>query len=178
MVISGRIFVIGMLLVVLASAMIMAFWPQLGFWHWPLLGVIVAAVIWVIILALHGSEPPRLEESDDIRNLGDARWRELIRGTSKSLVEMNYRYSVRIDEQSRSDRRCFNAEVNTIRIGFIPAIIYDYDTDRQGVGYVAFVYDGRRWRGPGLPCPDGVNEAVKHAAKCIAPLATDEETEY
>ena len=38
---------------------------------------------------------------------------------------------------------------------FVPAVITDNDDDRQGYGYVAFVYDQHRWRGPGLPCPAG-----------------------
>ncbi|MHC5022601.1 MAG: hypothetical protein ACYTGG_01645 [Planctomycetota bacterium] len=117
-------------------------------------------------------------EPDDIDKLSEARRRELMRGTSLYLRERSYRYSVRLPGEDLGERHCFTAEVNTIRLGFIPAVIIDNTNDRQGYGYVAFVYDGHRWRGPGLPCPDGQEEAVRHAARCVSPLATDEETTY
>jgi hypothetical protein len=60
----------------------------------------------------------------------------------------------------------------------VPVVVTDNTNDRQGFGYVAFVHDGVRWRGPGLPCPDDPALAVKHAARCVSPLATEEETRY
>ena len=48
---------------------------------------------------------------------------------------------------------------------------YLADVLYQGFGYAAFVHDGDRWRGPGLPCPPGQSDAVKHAARCVSPLA-------
>jgi len=119
---------------------------------------------------------PQFRETSDIRELSNDRRRELMRGTSMFLRDSRYRYSIRLDGSDSSRRREFNAEVNKVRLGFIPAIISDTTTDREGPGYVAFVYDGRRWRGPGLPCPADQTEAVKHAAKCVSPLASDEET--
>ena len=91
---------------------------------------------------------------------------------------MNYRYSIRRDPADGGERQCFSAEVNTIRLGFVPVFITDNTNDRQGPGYVAFVYDGKRWRGPGLPCPAGQAEAVRHAARSVSPLATEEETAF
>ena len=85
---------------------------------------------------------------------------------------------VRLDTTDSADHRAFSAEVNTIRLGFVPAIITDNTNDRQGFGYVAFVHDGTRWRGPGLPCPADQSEAVQHAARCVSPLATEEETHF
>jgi hypothetical protein len=114
----------------------------------------------------------------DIDRVAEERRRELVRGTRMHLRNMKYRYSVRFDATKAGDRRCFSAEVNTIRLGFVPVFIIDNNTDRQGFGYLAFVHDGRRWRGPGLPCPADQTEAVRHAARCVAPLATEEETRF
>ncbi len=98
---------------------------------------------------------------------------ELLRGTSLHLHEMKYRYSVRIDHNQTVDRCCFNADVNTINLGFVPVVITDSATDKQGYGFVAFVYDGNRWLGPGLPCPGTKEQAIAYAQKNVAPL--DEE---
>jgi hypothetical protein len=112
-------------------------------------------------------------ESNQIGLVPEDRIREMIRGTSMHLREMKYRYSVRADPGERS---CFNAEVNTIKLGFVPVIITDNHTDKQGVGYVAFPYDGRRWRGPGLPCAGSPQEAVAHATRCVEPLGGEDTT--
>lgn len=119
---------------------------------------------------------PRGPEPENVDELSDARLRELMRGTSLYLRNMKYRYSVRIDASRSGERRPFAAEVNTIQLGFVPAVITDNTNDRQGYGFVAFVYDGTRWRGPGLPCPADQAEAVRHAARCVSPLAKEEET--
>ena len=117
-------------------------------------------------------------ESSNIRDVSDARQRELIRGTSKYLREMNYRYSIRLNAGAPGKRQSFTAEVNTVKLGFLPAVITDNTNDRQGYGYVAFVHDGTRWRGPGLPCPGEQVEAVHHATRCVSPLATEDETRF
>jgi hypothetical protein len=133
----------------------------------------VTALCGVIGVGITGWRPPRHEptvEPPEMGLLPADRQRELIRGTSLHLREMKYRYSVRPDP---GDRACFNAEVNTIKLGFIPVIITDNYTDRQGLGYVAFPYDGRRWRGPGLPCAGGPQQAVAHATRCVEPLSED-----
>ncbi|MCZ6837195.1 MAG: hypothetical protein O7G85_15580 [Planctomycetota bacterium] len=141
--------------------------------------VIGCGVVSILVLNVYSPPLPMAKsEPDDIDALTESRRRELIRGTSLHLREMRYRYSVRFEPSDASQRRNFNAEVNTVKLGFIPAVVSDNTTERQGWGYVAFVYDGRRWRGPGLPCPDGQAEAVRHAAKCVSPLATEEETQF
>jgi len=122
--------------------------------------------------------PAQLEESDDIRAVTEERRRELMRGASKQLMDFRYRYSVRMHHTDAGEHRCFNADVNTVRLGFVPAIITDNTNDRQGYGYVAFVHDGHRWRGPGLPCPAGQMEAVRHASRCVSPLAKESETTF
>jgi hypothetical protein len=119
-----------------------------------------------------------LEEPDDLRAVSEDRRRELMRGASKQLSDFRYRYSVRMHHTDAGEHRCFNADVNGVRLGFIPAIITDNTNDRQGYGYVAFVHDGHRWRGPGLPCPAGQLEAVRHASRCVSPLATEDETKF
>ena len=141
--------------------------------------MVVCGVISIIVLNVyHPPMPMAKNENEDICLLSESRRRELIRGTSMHLRGLNYRYSVRFEQEASEGRRCFNAEVNTVKLGFIPAVVSDNTNDRQGHGYVAFVYDGRRWRGPGLPCPDGQAQAVKHAANCVSPLATEEETKF
>ncbi len=146
--------------------------------HWR-----VAAVLLVVGLSgaiaswLIRSEPDRTE-SGDIKELGSDRRRELMRGTSLFLRDSKYRYSIRLDNNNSSRRPEFNAVVNTIKLGFVPAVITDNTSDRQDYGYVAFVHDGARWRGPGLPCPSEQTAAVEHAAKCVSPLATEEETRF
>ncbi len=135
---------------------------------WITLGcgvVSLVAVLW---------RPPEREptvEASEIGLVGEDRLRELVRGTSLHLREMKYRYSVRQDPGSRA---CFNAEVNTVRLGFVPVVITDNYTDRQASGYVAFPYDGRRWRGPGLPCAGSPEDAVAHAIRCVEPLGGEE----
>jgi hypothetical protein len=132
----------------------------------------------IAALVIRPRSLPARVESDDITELSEARRKELMRGTSMYLREMRYRYSVRLDQRDSGERRCFAAEVNTIHLGFVPAVITDTTNDRQGLGFVAFVHDGRRWRGPGLPCPADQAEAVRHAARCVSPLARDEETKF
>ncbi len=168
---------LGLSIVIAAVAVVVAF-DERARW----MAIIVAGLALVIAVLLNFIKPhqergPR-SESDDIITLGDDRHKELIRGTSLYLREMRYRYSIRIDHSNQPDRQPFAADVNTVRLGFIPAIITDNTNDRQGFGYVAFVYDGRRWRGPGLPCPGAQDDAVHHAAKCVSPLSTEEETRY
>ncbi|NNF44076.1 MAG: hypothetical protein HKN62_13735 [Phycisphaerales bacterium] len=156
-------------------------------WQWEALvgarlGLILVAagLVGVLVVGVFVRPPSRepLEESDDITALEPGRRRELLRGTSMYLQKMQYRYSVRADAAATGARRSFGAEVNSIQLGFVPAVITDNTTDRQGYGYVAFVHDGQRWRGPGLPCPDDQAEAVRHAARCVSPLATEEETHF
>jgi hypothetical protein len=178
MLFSGRRIVLALVIIITAVGIVLLVRPNL-------FGTTLAAVIVVCgglaILALNffrASGRAPLHEPDDVADLSDARVRELIRGTSFHLREMDYRYSVRYDPAKLSDRRRFNAEVNTVHLGFVPAVITDNTTDRQGFGYVAFVYDQKRWRGPGLPCPDGQAEAVRHAALCVSPLSKEEETRF
>ena len=142
-------------------------------------GILLLGFAGVIIVSLvHPPRPVSRRESEDVRELNEARRLELMRGTSLYLREMHYRYSVRLDRTDSAGHRAFSAEVNTIRLGFVPAIVTDNTNDRQGFGYVAFVHDGTRWRGPGLPCPADQTEAVQHAARCVSPLATEEETHF
>lgn len=105
-------------------------------------------------------------EPDDIDLLPLDRRKELIRGTSMHLRDMKYRYSIRHDQGNRA---CFNREINGILLGFVPVILMDTTDDRQGYGYVAFPYDGIRWRGPGLPCGGTPEQAIAHAARCVEP---------
>lgn len=113
---------------------------------------------------------PETPESDEIAELAETRLRELVRGTSLHLREMRYRYSVRMDPTSRWNHPAFTENVNNVRLGFVPVVLTDNETERQGLGYVAFVYDGQRWRGPGLPCPEDREEALTHARRCVTPL--------
>lgn len=142
--------------------------------------VIIALGLGMCITALVLQTTPTSapDEPEDIRHLDEARQRELIRGTSLFLRESNFRYSVRSDSREAGAKRGFNAEVNTVRLGFLPAAINDNTNDREGFGYVAFVYDGHRWCGPGLPCPADQTDAVRHAARCVSPLASEEETKF
>jgi hypothetical protein len=177
MVITGRTLLLGLLIAIVVVGV--ALWVEPGA-RWLALVVAACGLVGIVVLNLL-APPGRVlgpAEPDDIDKLSESRRRELMRGTSLYLREREYRYSVRLPGQDAVERHCFSAEVNTIRLGFIPAVIIDNTTDRQGYGYVAFVHDGRRWRGPGLPCPDGQEEAVRHAAHCVSPLATDEETKY
>lgn len=152
--------------------------PELA--RWLALGVTLCGIISILVLNVF--RPPVLPmgrgETSNITDLSPQRRRELVRGTSLYLRELKYRYSIRSDATERQDHHCFTAEVNRVKLGFVPVVIIDNTNDRQGFGYVAFVHDGKRWRGPGLPCPAGQVEAVRHAAKCVSPLATDEETRF
>jgi hypothetical protein len=130
------------------------------------------------VLGRPAREPVGRHESDNINDVPDQRRRELVRGTSLYLRELHYRYSIRLDPVQTADHRCFSAEVNSVKLGFVPVVITDNTNDREGLGFVAFVYDGNRWRGPGLPCPAGQVEAVRHAAKCVSPLCKEEETRF
>ncbi len=147
--------------------------------NWLVWVVIACGIASITALSLWPDSIPTLaKETEDIRDASLDRQRELVRGTSLYLRELRYRYSIRFDPSEASDRRAFSAEVNTIRLGFVPVVIIDNSNDRQGLGYAAFVHDGKRWRGPGLPCPAGQSDAVKHAARCVSPLAKEEETKF
>lgn len=148
----------------------------IAYWILP----VGSAIFGVIGLAMTGllfgaafflpGRMPRTPESDEIADLAEARLRELVRGTSMHLREMRYRYSVRMDPTSRRNHPAFTENVNSVRLGFVPVVLTDNETERQGLGYVAFVYDGQRWRGPGLPCPEDREEALTHARRCVTPL--------
>lgn len=178
MVIHWRTILLALAVVVVAVGVVIFVEPSA---RW--LALVVAGAGFGILVVLNMVSPPRIDqpgppEDDEIDKISETRRLELIRGTSLSLREMKYRYSIRPDPAAGGDRRAFTAEVNTVRLGFVPVLITDNTTDRQGYGYVAFVYDGQRWRGPGLPCPSGQAEAVRHAARCVSPLATEEETSF
>ena len=142
-------------------------------------------VVWILLLcgviglivARMGTRggTTRLEEPDDVSQLSTERRHQLVRGTSMHLRDMRYRYSVRAEHHELGGRECFNAEVNNIHLGFVPVMITDNATDKQGYGFVAFVYDGRRWRGPALPCPGGRERALQHAQHCVSPLDESDE---
>jgi hypothetical protein len=186
MIFSGRRLLLSLAIIVVVAGAVFALQSPLTgrgldaslarIFAWVVVGCGLAII--VVLNVYRPPTPLARHESDDIAALPEARRRELIRGTSLYLREMHYRYSVRFEPTDAPQRRCFNAEVNTVKLGFIPAVVSDNTTERQGWGYVAFVYDGHRWRGPGLPCPDGQAEAVRHAAKCVSPLSTEEETQF
>lgn len=166
MIITGRALLFGLaLLIVLAGTVLLVIDASARLLAGAIVlpGLAMTGVLWWV----RAPTPPRQVEPDDIRAVSDQRCRELIRGTSLFLREMRYRFSVRYD---RTDRERFTAEVNAVRVGFVPAVISDQLSDRQGFGYVAFVYDERRWRGPGLPCGGGPQQAVEYATRCISPL--------
>ncbi len=112
-------------------------------------------------------------EPIEMNELPQERRHELLRGTSHHLNQIKYRYSVRIDHNETAERCCFNADVNSIKLGFVPVVITDNATDKQGFGYAAFVFDGNRWLGPGLPCPGTKEQAIAHAQKSVAPPEDD-----
>lgn len=177
MLISTRKVLLGLAIIVTAVGVLMLLETRTNWFVWLInvgcgLASICALIYWP------NSVPSLMRESDDIVAVSVDRRRELVRGTSLYLRELRYRYSIRFDPTETADRRPFSAEVNTIKLGFVPVIIIDNTNDRQGFGYAAFVHDGKRWRGPGLPCPAGQPEAVKHAARCVSPLAKEEETKY
>ncbi|MHC4989390.1 MAG: hypothetical protein ACYTGC_00275 [Planctomycetota bacterium] len=168
MIISGRRLLLGLAIVIVLCAVIVWLVPEA---RW--LSIVVAICGGLVALVVSAVRPSRFVgpvEAEDISDVPEQRRAELMRGTSKLLREMGYRYSVRLDKHATGDRRCFTAEVNSVRLGFVSALITDNATDRQGYGFVAFVYDNRRWRGPGLPCPAGQSEAIRHAAQCVSPL--------
>lgn len=175
--ISGRRLLLALSCIVAAVGIVLLIKPDA---HYLALVVALCGLASIIVLnALRPRPPQEVEkEIDDIGKVGDDRRRELVRGTSMHLRNMNYRYSVRFDNSEAGARRCFSAEVNTVRLGFVPVFITDNTNDRQGHGYIAFVHDGRRWCGPGLPCPGEQTAAVRHAARCVSPLATEEETRF
>ena len=158
------------MVVIAAAAVVM--WVDQRAVKW--LAAVVAACAIVSLIVLNIYRPPmrsRGPEPSDVRELSEPRLRELIRGTSLFLRDARYRFSIR---QDPSNREPFSTEVNMVPLGFVPVIITENATDRQGYGYVAFVYDGLRWRGPGLPCIGGPHEAVEHAQRCVMPLDADE----
>jgi hypothetical protein len=133
--------------------------------------VVALVVIGAVCLVVRRRPPTGLEETERIEELGPQRIAELLRGTSLHLRDLRYRYSIVPD---RSGRASFSKDLNALRIGFVPVVIHENAGDRQGDGFVAFVYDGRRWCGPGLPCVGGPERAVAHAMRCISPLAGNE----
>lgn len=133
-------------------------------------GLALAAAL---LVALRQPAPEPQIEAERIELLPRERLAELVRGTSLQLRDMRYRYSVRPDLGARAP---FSAKVNQIRLGFVPVVITDNSNDRQGLGFVAFVFDGQRFRGPGLPCAGSRDEALTHAAKCVEPLAEIEDS--
>jgi hypothetical protein len=165
---STRRVLLGLSVVIAAAGVMIGVHPEARVLAW-----LVAACGLLSILAINALLPPlplRTREPDDVLQLEEGRLRELVRGTSLYLREMRYRYSVRFDPGSPDCRECFTADVNGVRLGFVSVVIMDNESDRQGRGYVAFVHDGRRWRGPGLPCPAGREQAVAHAARCVSPM--------
>ena len=135
---------------------------------WAWMSSVVLSVLASIFLLLWPAAHSPVVESESVEHLSRERQNELIRGTSLQLRTMKYRYSVRPDSGGRG---AFSARVNQIHLGFLPVVITDNHTDKQGLGFVAFVHDGRRWRGPGLPCAGTREDALAHAARCVEPLA-------
>ena len=175
MVIQVRALLAGVAVSLAAAGGALWLWRGPGVLVWILL---VCGVIGLIVLRVGpGRRTTRLEEPDDVSQLSAERRHQLVRGTSMHLRNMRYRYSVRAEHHELSDRQCFNAEVNRVHLGFVPAMITDNATDKQGYGFVAFVYDGRRWRGPGLPCPGGRDRALQHAQHCVSQLDESEGSE-
>ncbi|MGI9015198.1 MAG: hypothetical protein ACR2GY_13255 [Phycisphaerales bacterium] len=168
---NGRRFTLGLLVIVLIILGLTLYLSS----DWTLLGGIVTmtgvllAVIGVFVI--RRGDRPRLNEPERIEQLDAQRTAMLIRGTSMHLRDMNYSYSIRPDHGTT--RVAFTAEVNTILLGFLPVILMENQTERQGEGFVAFPYDGERWRGPGLPCAGEPDEAIAHAARCVAPLGEE-----
>jgi hypothetical protein len=178
MLISTRTLLLGLSAIVTAVGLFILFSGHSNL-LWLLWVIVGCGAVSIIALLLWNTVPGGMRsETDDINDVSAERRRELVRGTSLYLRELRYRYSIRIDPTDAAERKCFSAEVNTIRLGFVPVVIIDNSSERQGYGYAAFVHDGKRWRGPGLPCPGGQAEAVKHAARCVSPLAKDEETKF
>lgn len=138
------------------------------------IAIMAGSLLTAVLVILKVPQPePKYYETQEMSELPEKSQHELLRGTGLHLREMKYRYSVRIDHNQTTDRCCFNAEINTIKLGFIPVIITDNTTDKQGYGFVAFVYDGKRWLGPGLPCPGAKEQAIAHAHRSVSPLEDD-----
>ncbi len=174
MVIPVRAVLAGVAVISAAAGGALWLWLGPGVLVWILL---LCGVISLIVARIGpGRGTTRLEEPDDVSQLSVERRHQLVRGTSMHLRNMRYRYSVRAEHHELSDRECFNAEVNRVHLGFVPVMITDTATDKQGYGFVAFVYDGRRWRGPGLPCPGGRDRALQHALRCVSPLDESDES--
>jgi hypothetical protein len=165
-----------MTLSIVIVAVAIVIWIEPRYAWLAVIAALAGAGIILVLLMRPGESHRGPPEPQSIDLLTNERRLELMRGTSLYLQQQEYRYSIRAAREE--SRLCFTADVNTVKLGFVPAIVTDNTNDRQGYGYVAFVYDGRRWRGPGLPCPDGQAEAVRHAARCVSPLATDDETRY
>ena len=168
MVIPIRAVLVGVAVISAAAGGALWIWRGPGVLVWILLVCSVIGLIVARMGPLGGTA--RLQEPDDVSQLPAERRHQLVRGTSMHLRNMRYRYSVRAEHHELSDRECFNAQVNRVHLGFVPVMITDTATDKQGYGFVAFVYDGRRWRGPGLPCPGGRERALQHAQHCVSPL--------
>lgn len=168
MVIRLRVVVLGLSLTLAAAGLALWIWRGADAFVWGLLLCSAIGVVLLIVTRL--SATTNLQEPDDISQLSQEHLQQLIRGTSMHLRNMRYRYTVRAEHHELSDRECFNAEVNSVHLGFVPVVIADVSTDKQGYGFVAFVFDGRRWLGPGLPCPGGRDRALQHAFRCVSPL--------
>jgi hypothetical protein len=178
MLVSGRPLLAILLLVIIAAGAVLWLDHSAQWAAGVTIGSATAGLFILWLMYGSASVSGRKRESDDINQITEQRRRELVRGTSLYLRELHYRYSIRLDPAQTSSQRCFSAEVNTVKLGFVPVVITDNTNDREGTGYVAFVHDGKRWRGPGLPCPAGQIEAVRHAAKCVSPLSKEEETRF
>lgn len=174
MVVPVRAVLVGVAVISAAAGGALWIWLGGGVLVWILLSCGVIGLI-VARMGPRGGTA-RLQEPDDVSQLTAERRHQLVRGTSMHLRNMRYRYSVRAEHHELSDRECFNAEVNRVLLGFVPVRITDNATDKQGNGFVAFVYDGRRWRGPGLPCPGGRDRALQHAQHCVSPLDVSDES--
>ncbi len=173
MVVPVRAILVGAAVISAAAGGALWIWLGPGVLVWILL---LCGVIGLIVARMgRQAGTTRLQEPDDVSQLSTERRHQLVRGTSMHLRNMRYRYSVRAEHHELSDRECFNVEVNNIHLGFVPVMITDNATDKQGYGFVAFVYDGRRWRGPGLPCPGGRERALQHAQHCVSPLDESDE---
>ncbi|MCA9290072.1 MAG: hypothetical protein KDA25_03025 [Phycisphaerales bacterium] len=132
------------------------------------IAVMIGAVALLVVAWQAAPTSRRTVEPESILELGEPQRVALLRGTSMSLTSMRYRYSIRADRSGH--REPFDAVVNDIQLGFVPVVILENSSGRQGYGYVAFVYDGHRWRGPGLPCGGDRETALAHAARCVSPI--------
>lgn len=168
MVIGPRVVFLGLSLILAAAGGALWMWRGADVLTWVLL--LCGTIGILVVLVTRPVTTAEFREPDDVSQLSQQRRQQLIRGTSMHLRNMRYRYTVRGERHELSDRQCFNAEVNSVHLGFVPVVITDSATEKHGFGFVAFVYDGRRWRGPGLPCPGGPDQALQHALRCVSPL--------